>query len=477
MVRRKSVALKVHKDDNPAEASLDAKLCGGTTPHAPSSALSEEKSDRDDVHPPKKKMRRYEKTGLIASRVGAEEGYLEDASAAAVAAGPRTRAHAAIPSATVRSRKRDQTDAAVATSEGPGRKRVALKEKNPNPSSSDIHSIDLHRSFPHKSELKPNVREGNLGDNVVPAPQSGPAVDKGTSLLQESFAVGGPVYRALKELLPQKDFCKLIELVEEDAAQGVADLVTKKSCWSPELLDSFCGSELRLLDLSTPSSSPSEILIPDKPPTLILRSLYQQDQFSALTTLSLRNTQLSNNDLSLLMLLTSLADLDISNTGLGVHSLHHIVCHHKTLVQLNLSHNQGMDDDCRVPLAALPGLARVYLRGTNISMPGLRRLVTGALPGNCRLLSLPNHCITYLNNRESHYSMDIPDSYAHDPKKLENMNLPELKRNLQLHSRANNEILLTGSKSELFNRLNNILQSRLADMRILKMLGREERQV
>jgi len=73
--------------------------------------------------------------------------------------------------------------------------------------------------------------------------------------------------------------------------------------------------------------------------------------------------------------------------------------------------------------------------------------------------------------------MDIPDSYAHDPKKLENMNLPELKRNLQLHSRANSEILLTGSKSELFNRLNNILQSRLADARIVKMLGREERQV
>ncbi|KAG0132913.1 hypothetical protein HOY82DRAFT_605361 [Tuber indicum] len=478
MVRRKSVALKVHKDDNPAEASLDDKLCGGTIPHAPSSALLEEKSDPDDMHPPRKKMRRHEKTGPISSRVGAEEGYLEDVSAAAVAAGPRTRANAAIPSATaVRSRKRDQTDATVAASGSPGRKRVALKEKNPNPSSSDIHSIDLHRSFPHKSELKPNVRKGNLEDNVVPAPQSGSAVDKGTSLLQESFAVGGPVYRALKELLPQKDFRELVELVEGDAAQRVADLVTKKNCWSPELLDSFRRSGLRLLDLSTPSSSPSEILIPNKPPTLILRSLYQQDQFSALTTLSLRNTQLSNNDLSLLMLLTSLADLDISNTGLGVHSLHHIVCHHKTLVQLNLSHNQGMDDDCRVPLAALPKLVRVYLRGTNISMPGLRRLVTGALPGNCRLLSLPNHCITYLNNRESHYSMDIPDSYAHDPKKLENMNLPELKRNLQLHSRANSEILLTGSKSELFNRLNNILQSRLADARIVKMLGREERQV
>jgi len=232
-----------------------------------------------------------------------------------------------------------------------------------------------------------------------------------------------------------------------------------------------------LLDLSTPSSSPSEILVPDKPPTLILRSLYRQDQFAALTTLSLRNTQLVNNDLSLLMLLTSLADLDISNTGLGVHSLHHIVCHHRTLVQLNLSHNQGMDDDCRVPLAALPKLARIYLRGTNISMPGLRRLVTGALPGNCRLLSLPNHCIAHLNDRESHYSVDIPDSYAHDPRELGNMNLSELRRNLELHAKINRGILLTGSKSELFSRLDNILRNRLADTRIVRMLGRAEREV
>ncbi|PWW80649.1 hypothetical protein C7212DRAFT_164599 [Tuber magnatum] len=476
MVRRKSVALKVHRDDNPTGALLGAKLCEDTIPDTPRYTLSEEKSDPDDTHPPKKKMRRHEKAGPTPSPAGAEGGSLEDVSAAAVAAGPKTRAHVAISSASaVRPRERDQTGAAVTTPGGPERKRVALKEKNPNPSSSDVHSIDLHLSFPHKSGPKRNAKKSNLKDDVVATPQSGSAVDKGTSLLQESFAVGGPVYRALKELLPQNDFRELVELVEEDAAQGVADLVTKKNCWSPELLDSFRGSELRFLDLSTPSSPPSEILIPDKPPALILRSLYQQDQFVALTTLSLRNTQLSNNDLSLLMLLTSLADLDISNTGLGVHSLHHIVCHHRTLVQLNLSHNQGMDDDCRVPLAALPKLARIYLRGTNISMPGLRRLVTGALPGNCRLLSLPNHCITYLNNRESHYSMDIPDSYAHDPKKLENMNLPELKRNLELHARANSEILLTGSKSELFNRLNNVLQSRLADARIIKVLGREGR--
>ena len=177
------------------------------------------------------------------------------------------------------------------------------------------------------------------------------------------------------------------------------------------------------------------------------------------------------------MLLTSLADLDISNTGLGVHSLHHIVCHHRTLVQLNLSHNQGMDDDCRVPLAALPKLARIYLRGTNISMPGLRRLVAGALPGNCRLLSLPNHCIAYLNDRESHYSVDIPDSYAHDPRELENMNLSELRRNLELHAKINRGILLTGSKSELFSRLDNILRNRLADTRVVRMLGRAEREV
>ena len=71
------------------------------------------------------------------------------------------------------SRKRDQTDAAVTASEGPERKRVALKEKNPNPSSSDIHSTDLHRSFPHKSKLKQDVETSNLKDDAAAVPKSG----------------------------------------------------------------------------------------------------------------------------------------------------------------------------------------------------------------------------------------------------------------------------------------------------------------
>jgi len=172
MARRKSTALKVHKDEELARASLDSKLYEGAIPEAPSYTLSEEKSDPDDMHPPKKKMRRHEKTGPIAPPVGAEERYSGGFSAAA-AVRPRTRAHATISSATaVCSRKRNQTDAAVTASEGPERKRVALKEKNPNPSSSDIHSVDLHRSFPHKSKLKQNVETSILKDDVA-VPQSG----------------------------------------------------------------------------------------------------------------------------------------------------------------------------------------------------------------------------------------------------------------------------------------------------------------
>jgi len=173
MARRKSAALKVHKDEDPAGASLDAKLHESTIPEAPSYTLSEEKSDPDDMRPPKKKMRRHEKTGPIASPVGAEEGFSGGFSAAAAAVRPRTRAHATISSATaVSSRRRDQTDAAVTASERPERKRVALKEKNPNPSSSDIHSVDLHRSFPHKSKLKQNAETSILEDDFA-VPQSG----------------------------------------------------------------------------------------------------------------------------------------------------------------------------------------------------------------------------------------------------------------------------------------------------------------
>lgn len=208
------------------------------------------------------------------------------------------------------------------------------------------------------------------------------------------------------------------------------------------------------------------------PPGLTLLVLFQQHQFSALSVVTFRNTPLLNDDLASLRLLTSLADIDISNTGVGTQSLHHLVCHRHTLKKLNLSHNPSIDDDSRVALSAFPHLAELYLRGTSFTMPGLRRLVLNDLHQSCRLVSIPAHCISHLNTRQERYMIDIPMGYVQDPTQVAAMTMPNLKKNLELHAKINKDVQVTGTKVELVSRLGAILSSRIADLRIVEVLGR-----
>jgi hypothetical protein len=131
-----------------------------------------------------------------------------------------------------------------------------------------------------------------------------------------------------------------------------------------------------------------------------------------------------------------------------------------------------VDDDARVALSAFPNLAAIYLRGTSITMPGLRRLVQGVLPQSCRLISVPEQCINYLNTRQEKYMVDIPEDYVQDPARVDALTLPALKRNLEFHGKTNKDVHVTGTKAELNNRLFVILSNRLADSKIIGVMGR-----
>lgn len=105
-------------------------------------------------------------------------------------------------------------------------------------------------------------------------------------------------------------------------------------------------------------------------------------------------------------------------------------------------------------------------------MPGLRRLVLNDLHQSCRLLSIPAHCIDHLNTRKERYMVDIPTGYVQDTTQVAAMTMPNLKKNLELHSKVNKDVQVTGTKVELVNRLGAILSNRAADLRIVEVLGR-----
>lgn len=69
--------------------------------------------------------------------------------------------------------------------------------------------------------------------------------------------------------------------------------------------------------------------------------------------------------------------------------------------------------------------------------------------------------------------VDIPTGYVQDHTQVAAMTMPNLKKNLELHSKVNGDVHVTGTKAELVNRLVAILSNRRADLGIVEVLGRE----
>lgn len=238
----------------------------------------------------------------------------------------------------------------------------------------------------------------------------------------------------------------------------------------------FGTTPILTLDLSSPSAS--SFSTPKFQASQLLAPLFVQHRFTALTTVLLRNTFVSADDVALLRVLPALATLDLCATGLTNPALYHLVCHGRTLASLNIANNEDISDEVRPVFAALPRLAALYLRGTGFSLPALRLLVSHSLPAGCRLLSMPAPAIHHLNSLHTKYCVDIPDGYIADPAQLESgdssSGVQVLKKNLGLHAKYNRDVLVSGSKADLVHRLRALLLGRQADLKLISVLGRQE---
>ena len=195
-----------------------------------------------------------------------------------------------------------------------------------------------------------------------------------------------------------------------------------------------------------------------------------QGHFSKLSNVCLRGLYLSDDDVALLRVLPHLTILNLSSTGISNNALHHLVCHHKSLTGLNISENQQITDDARFTLGALDNLTVIYLRGTNMSMGGLRQLALNVLPKKCRIFSIPVAAINLLQKMQGKYCDFIPPGYIDDASKVEHLTLAALKKNLELHAKYG-EVSLTGNKVDLVHRLKALLTNRRGDMRLVEILG------
>ena len=223
--------------------------------------------------------------------------------------------------------------------------------------------------------------------------------------------------------------------------------------------------------------------------------------FCSLSILVLEYVPLTDDDLLHIHHLPSLEELNLNHTGVGdtgyaslcrslfflyhLASVFYLVALRHTLTTLKLRGNESITDNALPALLLLSHLRMLGLRGTIISMTGLRRLI----PFSDRLfLDVPADCEAYLDSESrisSHGSALTTRAALHtqyllspvpplitQPEAVSTLERAALKRNLSAHAAYNSAISTTGSKSVLCTQLIALLERRQGDLAVREMVWR-----
>lgn len=260
----------------------------------------------------------------------------------------------------------------------------------------------------------------------------------------------------------------LLTLESIKTCDDIADFISTRGWWTPHLVELFSKTTVARISLSLS-------IDPPEGPFLYTKAFFKQGDFACLASLSFARVPLSHSDLLSLRLLPRLTTLNLAATGVSSQHLLHLITHAEMLQDLNISSNSLVTDESRVLLSALPQLQVLHLRDTSITMSCLRHLVY-SLPSTCRLITVPQACLDYLNHRSQHYCQQIPAGYIQDPRHVSDLTIPLLKRNLDLHKKFNRDLVVGSGKAAMVEKLMGILCGRVADGCIAKRIGRETSQ-
>ena len=320
------------------------------------------------------------------------------------------------------------------------KKRTAKKQKKTATKVKTLAEIKIENSLKPKKEFK------------VPSEDEDSVSSSSSSVRQLSLAEQVTAY--FHGTQPSLDF----PLPPSSTPDEVALEITNRSLWSPDLLGMFLNTTVATLQLP-PYKDVSRDHFP------LLRIFFEQKSFANLTKLTLSHIPLGLDEVDQLRVLPCLRELNLSATGINNSALYSIVCLRHTLQQLDVTYNPGINDDAVGPIAALSNLIELSLHGTEISMPGLRRLIGSVSPEKLRqyrLLSIPSGCKTALNIPKA----EIPESFIKEPNRVELLHVEDLKRFLKKQQMVDENTSLKGTKVELMRRLKGIFESRACDDKI-----------
>ncbi|KAF8336050.1 hypothetical protein F5887DRAFT_891748, partial [Amanita rubescens] len=195
------------------------------------------------------------------------------------------------------------------------------------------------------------------------------------------------------------------------------------------------------------------------------------NSFRYLTTLFLDRICLKTPTLSHLQHLPKLAILSLFDTGIDNDALRYLFPLKFTLMSLNIARNPEIDDEATSALLPMTRLIYLSIAETSIGMPGARELVNGWIKKGRRLsINFPHWCHEYVATMGSKYSLELPPPLILNPSLCGRLSVAALKRNLAVHAAVNKEVSTGGTKKEMADRLKSLLEMRLADLEVRRLI-------
>ncbi|KAI0064939.1 hypothetical protein BV25DRAFT_210514 [Artomyces pyxidatus] len=252
--------------------------------------------------------------------------------------------------------------------------------------------------------------------------------------------------------------------------QDFIDIICTDGNLNARILRTFRRSDIRRIDMTKSLTNQSGHNDTGRLAGM-LQVLGSPGSFRALTFLLLDNVPLENRDILHIHHLPMLAGLNLCNTGIGDEAVFHLVALRPTLTTLLLHDNPAITDDATPALSLLNNLALLYLRGTSITMIGLRRLAS-SLADSIFEVDIPVECQYYLDNLHTHYLPSPAPPLVTSPSRCASLTIAALKRNLQAHAAYNADIVIAGGKAQLCARLEQLLTTRAGDLAVREMVRR-----
>ncbi|KAF8637752.1 hypothetical protein AX17_002594 [Amanita inopinata Kibby_2008] len=307
-------------------------------------------------------------------------------------------------------------------------------------------------------------------DNLVGLAQSLQEELFGTSLGSESQQDIMTLVGKLDSMIPGiriKE--RLVERLKGGTShQVIVNLLAENGHLNSRVLEVFRASKVTRISLNESLNYANGLnLISDE----LFFVFSKPNSFRFLTDLSLDGLCLQTSMISHIQHLPKLARLSLYDSGINNECVYLLLPLKRTLLDLNIARNPQIDDDVVPALLMMVNLSYLSLAETFIDMPGARRLANDQTFKTRRvIIDFPQWCHEYVDKMEHQYLLELPPPLVSNPSLCDRLSSAALKRNLVAHSVVNPEIGTSGTKKEMAERLKNILQTRLYDLEVRRMI-------